>query len=555
MKKVLIVLLVAIGFAAILDFSGLVGAPTIVLRQTDPQARLPGEEFKPVVIPPGSRIELPLNSGRGLEVRIETHAWAYAGTLEISGEGGPVYMEWTGRYRLGRDLTFCESVGEIGWRCRFGTRTARPDAESRLIYPEGGSATITGVKFEVIAARRIAAISGEVVIYLMAALIFLGPLLRLMPFRSAGLEAALIGIGGAFLLASGPVSALSVLLLIVLGYLMLRAVEQGGSARKRRLLIALSLLILAVFSAKILMAYVALPPRFDPFALAAPLGFSYAAIRIADLLIAASSGERQSLRLREYFSFMLFPATLSAGPILSLAQYRNAPIAHWSITDFAAGLARVLIGLTKKAIADAVFAPRVFTSVDAFVVNGHLNPADAATMLVFDLLFIYLDFSAYSDLAIGAARCAGWTVPENFNWPLFRPGLGAYWRNWHMTLSGWAFRRVFFPVMIRSKSTQLAIFATMLLIGLWHVPRITWALWAAHHAVGLIVEGYVVRRVKAAVDDGYLREHKRFIQIVGHAAGIALIWIWVSLGHSFTLFASPQAAIEVYLTALRVFLP
>ncbi len=554
MRKVLLVLLAAIGFAALLDFAGLVGTPTIVLRQTDPHARASGQEFEPVVVPNGTPVDLPLNSGRGLEVRLKTHAWAYAGILEISGEGGPVYMEWSGRYRLGRGLTFCEAVGQSGWKCRFETRTSRPDFETRLVYPEAASATIKAVRFEVVTARRIAAISGEAVIYVMVGLVLLGPLLRLLPIRSAGLELSLIGIGTAFLLASGLASTLAVLALTVLGYLMLHAIEDSR-ARKKQLVAALLLLVLAVFSTKILVAYAALPPGLDPFALAGPLGFSYAAIRIADLLIGASSGERQNLSLREYFAFMLFPATLSAGPILSLGQYRSAPKAPWEVTDFAAGAARVLVGLTKKAVADAVFAPRVFAGVDAFILNGQMSPAEAATMLVCDLLFIYLDFSAYSDLAIGAARCAGWRIPENFNWPLIRPGLGAYWRNWHMSLSGWAFRRVFFPVMLRTKSAQLAIFATMLLIGLWHVPRITWALWAIHHAAGLIAEGYVVRKAKAAMDRGWLRGYERLVRIVAQGAGVCLIWIWVSLGHSFTLFANPQAAVEVYLTALQLFRP
>ena len=50
---------------------------------------------------------------------------------------------------------------------------------------------------------------------------------------------------------------------------------------------------------------------------------------------------------------------------------------------------------------------------------------------------IYLDFSAYSDIAIGSAMVLGFTLPENFRTPYRSANLQEFWRRWHISLSTW----------------------------------------------------------------------------------------------------------------------
>ena len=52
-------------------------------------------------------------------------------------------------------------------------------------------------------------------------------------------------------------------------------------------------------------------------------------------------------------------------------------------------------------------------------------------------LQIYLDFSAYSDIAIGSAALLGFDLPENFRTPYRSANLQEFWRRWHISLSTW----------------------------------------------------------------------------------------------------------------------
>lgn len=51
------------------------------------------------------------------------------------------------------------------------------------------------------------------------------------------------------------------------------------------------------------------------------------------------------------------------------------------------------------------------------------------------MLQIYLDFSAYSDMAIGMGRMIGFHYLENFNYPYIAKSVQDFWRRWHISLS------------------------------------------------------------------------------------------------------------------------
>src|SRR5262245_5957978 len=252
MIRVIIVLLAAIASAALLDFGGLVGKPVVLLRVTDP-VRQPSSPMQPTAIEPGMAVLLPLGSGKGLEVRILTRGWAFAGALTIAGEGGPIYLEATERDRFGRNLANCMNTGADGWICRIALRTVRPDVEIRMIYAEGGSAVIRSVTYEAATARRLSAVSGNVVVGFLLLLIFVGPILGRLSRTGVARDILLIALGGVFLLAAGPISLLAVIALAVLGYVAIRAVEAATSDKARKLTASLLLVVLAVLAAKILL--------------------------------------------------------------------------------------------------------------------------------------------------------------------------------------------------------------------------------------------------------------------------------------------------------------
>jgi D-alanyl-lipoteichoic acid acyltransferase DltB (MBOAT superfamily) len=50
---------------------------------------------------------------------------------------------------------------------------------------------------------------------------------------------------------------------------------------------------------------------------------------------------------------------------------------------------------------------------------------------------IYCDFSGYSDMAIGIALLLGFKLPANFRTPYQSTSITDFWRRWHISLSTW----------------------------------------------------------------------------------------------------------------------
>jgi D-alanyl-lipoteichoic acid acyltransferase DltB (MBOAT superfamily) len=119
-----------------------------------------------------------------------------------------------------------------------------------------------------------------------------------------------------------------------------------------------------------------------------------------------------------------------------------------------------------------------------------------AVEVMFFYLWVYLDFSGYSDITVGAGRLMGVATPENFNRPYTARNLVDFWDRWHMSLSRFIYRNLFIPVqlmLLRRAGPGAALWCagvafsvSFLLCGLWHELNVRWALWGIMHAAGLV---------------------------------------------------------------------
>jgi alginate O-acetyltransferase complex protein AlgI len=149
-------------------------------------------------------------------------------------------------------------------------------------------------------------------------------------------------------------------------------------------------------------------------------------------------------------------------------------------------------GLVKKfAIAD------VLTSLTIHLNVADIGRANRLILPVWLLAFgikIYVDFSAYSDIAIGSARLFSIRVPENFDWPYLESNISDFWRHWHISLSTWLFDYVYIPLggsRVRPARVYLNLVITMLLSGIWHgaaMNFLVWGLWRRYAFGASIVE-------------------------------------------------------------------
>jgi alginate O-acetyltransferase complex protein AlgI len=280
------------------------------------------------------------------------------------------------------------------------------------------------------------------------------------------------------------------------------------------------------------------------FATASPgvaLGVSYVVIRLIDTLLRWHRGEHRDVWLADFLAYVLFPATLPAGPIQTIDQFRGGRLARISSADVAAGLSRLLLGAAKKiVVADYLLAQALFKPGGLFE-RSTMDPGTsswpvlAATLLT-SFLYAYADFSAYSDMAIGLGRLYGHRIPENFNWPVLASSLRDFWRRWHMTLSSWCMRNIYFPLVLGTRRIYQPLFAVMLAVGLWHAFAASWFAWALHHGAGLTILAVLERHRRSAKASARLR------RAMGTAGTIA----FVVAGHAFVLCGDFPTGLHIY---------
>ena len=292
---------------------------------------------------------------------------------------------------------------------------------------------------------------------------------------------------------------------IVLDFYFALAIERAASPARRKLLLVVSLVsnlgILAVFKYSDFFTQDVLHLKLAPLHLILPAGISFHTFQSMSYTIDVYRKElKATTSVTEFATFVLFFPQLVAGPIVRatelLPQLHDLPeLDHRLAID---GLFRIVIGLFKKiALADTldtVLVARVFES------PSHFSSLEVAAGIVGFALQIYLDFSAYSDIAIGSANVLGFRLPENFQTPYRSANLQEFWRRWHMSLSTWL-RDYLYIALGGGRGSNLLTYRnlllTMLLGGLWHGARWTYLVWGALHGGGLAVTRFFQRRCDA----------------------------------------------------------
>ena len=230
--------------------------------------------------------------------------------------------------------------------------------------------------------------------------------------------------------------------------------------------------------------------------LALPIGISFYTFQIisyeVDVYKKKVSVQKNIINLATYVS--LFPQ-LIAGPIVRYESI-NEELDNRKTTfnDFSYGVKRFIIGLSKKVLLANVLGELCST----------FNTISDKTVVFYWLfaisymLQIYLDFSAYSDMAIGLGRMFGFHFLENFNYPYISKSITEFWRRWHMSLSSWFKDYVYIPLGgSRCGKTKLIrnIFVVWFLTGLWHGASWNFILWGLLFGIVLVIEKLFLQKV------------------------------------------------------------
>jgi len=196
----------------------------------------------------------------------------------------------------------------------------------------------------------------------------------------------------------------------------------------------------------------------------------------------------------DYALFVTFFPHLVAGPIVRPTQLvpQFAEPKQANRDQMLWGLGLITLGLFEKVvIADGGLA----RAADAvFAVEKSVGFADAWLGTLAFSGQIFCDFAGYSTIAVGAALCLGFGLPDNFRMPYAAIGFSDFWRRWHISLSTWLRDYLYVPLggnRMGEVRTYVNLMLTMLLGGLWHGASWTFVVWGGLHGLYLAVERWI----------------------------------------------------------------
>ena len=190
---------------------------------------------------------------------------------------------------------------------------------------------------------------------------------------------------------------------------------------------------------------------------------------------------------------------LVAGPIERathlLPQVKKERIFSYNMV--VGGMRLILWGLFKKImIADrlAVFVDKVY---------GDIPGSEGLPIVIATIFFafqLYLDFSAYSDIALGLGKLLGFDLLVNFKRPYLSFSFGNFWKRWHISLSSWFQDYLYIPLG-GSKNGKSKTIRNLLIVfavsGLWHGASWNFVIWGILNAMFMILFDPILDKIQS----------------------------------------------------------
>ncbi|MFO7935868.1 MAG: MBOAT family O-acyltransferase [Bacteroidales bacterium] len=231
--------------------------------------------------------------------------------------------------------------------------------------------------------------------------------------------------------------------------------------------------------------------RFDTSVILLPVGISFYTFQTISYTVDIYRGKVDPVRhILDFGFYVSFFPQLVAGPIVRASQFIPQLYKRYSLTyqEFGYALFLILKGLFKKIFIGDYLAVNFIDRIFA-------NPLDFSGFENLMALFgyslqVYVDFSGYTDIAIGVALLLGFRLPKNFNSPYKALNVGSFWKRWHISLSSWLRDYLYIPLGGNRKGrvmTDVNLMITMLLGGLWHGASWNFVIWGGLNGLGIVV--------------------------------------------------------------------
>ena len=247
--------------------------------------------------------------------------------------------------------------------------------------------------------------------------------------------------------------------------------------------------------------------KFNTLNIALPIGISFYSFQIISYLIDVYRGDEEvETNIIDFGAYVTMFTQLIAGPIVRYTsikeEMKNRKLNINTLSD---GITRFTIGLAKK----------VLLADNLYELIMKLETINDGNMLIYWIIAIcytmqvYLDFSGYSDMAIGLGKMLGFTFIENFNYPLESSSITEFWRRWHLSLSTWLKDYIYIPLggsRCNTKKWIINILLTWGFSGLWHGADWNFVIWGLYFGVWLILEKLVFKQ--------FIEKHKLIYKLI-----------------------------------------
>jgi len=221
-----------------------------------------------------------------------------------------------------------------------------------------------------------------------------------------------------------------------------------------------------------------------------PVGISFYTFQTISYVIDVYRGVPAQKNLIDLAAYVSMFPQLIAGPIVRYVDVAaELKERTHSIDKVAEGIRRFVIGFGKKIL----IADRLSQLGDI------LRNTDEKSVLLYWVygisvaLYIYFDFSGYSDMAIGLGKMFGFKFLENFNYPYISKSATEFWRRWHMSLGSWFRDYVYIPLggnRVSKLRHVFNIFVVWFLTGFWHGAAWNFIIWGLFFGVLLLIEKF-----------------------------------------------------------------
>ena len=222
--------------------------------------------------------------------------------------------------------------------------------------------------------------------------------------------------------------------------------------------------------------------------IALPIGISFFTFQAISYIIDCAWEKVQVQRsFKKFLLYLsLFPQ-LIAGPIVRYSVVEHEiDNRQTTVNDACDGALRVVVGLAKKVL----IANNLYAIVSTFFgtdISGLSVLGTWYTVIIYSL-YVYFDFSGYSDIAIGLGRIFGFHFDENFVYPFVCKTIAEFWQRWHISLGSF-FRDYLLYIPIFGKNRKyFSLFLVWFCTGMWHGASWNFILWGLYFGFFIFFE-------------------------------------------------------------------